>query len=84
MWDGAVSRSCFRAVDGGHGVHPADEQRQPLLGHRVGPHEVGGVSKLRIKAASLMPLAVREYLPLYGRWAVPWLTRATTFSARWR
>ena len=28
------------SVDGVHGVHPADEQRQPLPGHRVGSHEV--------------------------------------------
>ena len=27
-------------VDGGHRVHPADEQRQPLTRHRVGSHEV--------------------------------------------
>ena len=30
------------SVDGGHRVHPADEQRQPLPGRGVGPHEVRG------------------------------------------
>ena len=30
------------SVDGGNRVHPADEQRQPLFGHRVGSHEVRG------------------------------------------
>ena len=29
-------------VDVGHRVHPADEQRQPLPGHGVSPHEVRG------------------------------------------
>ena len=33
------------AVDGGHRVHPADEQRQPFPGQRVGPHEVRGHRK---------------------------------------
>ena len=30
------------SIDGGHRVHAADEQRQPLPGHRVGPNEVRG------------------------------------------
>ena len=30
------------AVDGSNRVHPADENRQPLPGHRVGAHEVRG------------------------------------------
>ena len=30
------------AVDAGHRVHPADEQRQPLPRHGVGAHEVRG------------------------------------------
>ena len=32
-------------VDGRHRVHPADEQREPLPGHRVGSHEVRGHRK---------------------------------------
>ena len=36
-------------VDGGHRVHPADQQRQPFPGHRVGAHEVRG----RVEAEGL-------------------------------
>ena len=31
-----------QAVDGSHRVHPADEQGEPLPGHRVGPNKVRG------------------------------------------
>ena len=30
------------SADAGHRVHPADDQRQPLPGHGVSPHEVRG------------------------------------------
>ena len=30
------------SVDAGNRVHPADEERQPLPGHGIGPHEVRG------------------------------------------
>ena len=34
------------SVDAGHRVHPADEQREPLPGHGIGPHKV----RWRLKA----------------------------------
>ena len=48
------------SVDGGHRVHSADEQREPLPGRGVDQSE--GVSKPRTPAALRMPLAVRWYL----------------------
>ena len=47
------------AVDGGHRVHPAYEQRQPLLGHRIGPHEVRGRVEVQ-KVGSLSDTTGRQ------------------------
>ena len=61
----AVGKGCGQAVHRGHGVHTAQQQSQPLPGHRVGPHE------LRRGVGALAGEVVRW---LEGRWAVPWLT----------
>ena len=46
-WDRSPSMpgDSDEARNGSHRVHPADEQRQPLPGHWVGPHEVRGHCK---------------------------------------
>ena len=38
----AGGQRCCLAVHRGYGVHPTDEQREPLPGHGIGPHEVRG------------------------------------------
>ena len=48
-------RGGSETVDGGHGVHTAQEQRQPLPGHGIGLHEVRG--RVEVQEVGSLPNA---------------------------
>ena len=54
------------AVDDGHRVHPADEQRQPLPGHRIGAHEVRGSLEAK-ELGGFADALSRQVVPLARR-----------------
>ena len=56
------------AVGGTHGVHPADEQRQPLPGHGVGAHEIRGC--VEVEHPCGLPDAVGGDEVSLARWQV--------------
>ena len=63
---GVGSGESSEAVDGGHRIHPADEQRQPLPGHGVGPHEVRGRAEVQ-ELGSCRNALRRQAVPPAGR-----------------
>ena len=63
--DAGVHRGS-ESVDAGHRVQPADEQRQPLPGHGVGPHEVRGRGKAE-QLSGLSDAFGRQVVPLARR-----------------
>ena len=58
-------RGC-ESFDAGHRVHSADEQRQPLRGHRIGPNKVLG--RVEVQYPGGLPDAVcRQVVSLARR-----------------